>query len=171
MILDVFIAILFLASAIVQVSFINSLGFPLFLFPLHFILGLLIFHRTKPELGVAWFIFSAFTLPLFGFDQFAAWSYILLAVLGVFFTRKLFTTRSLYALLGFGVSMFVIFILANILDHSAKQLFSTVAQPAIISFKNFGLSLVFLIGGLYIAYVFSRFLERIAREVFLIKET
>lgn len=153
-----------------QVSLINSLVYPLVLIPMHFIVGLLVFHRTQVELGIAWFVLSAGVLPLFGFDQFTWWSYILTAVLGFFLIRQLFTTRSLYALEGFGITMFVAFVVLNVLpDWITKIFIHSTNLNFFLNFRGFLLTLVFLIVGLYAGFIFSKFMERIANEILLIK--
>lgn len=165
------VAILFLMSALLQMSLVHSLAYPLFLIPLHLIIGILIFHRLSIETGSVWFILSGLVLPLLGFDPAIWWSYILLAIIGIFLMKKLFTTRSLYALEGFGISMFVLFFVINTVVQWGIMVWSnqriSVFQDL---FKDFFFALGFLIVGLYVGFLFSRFIERLANEILVIKK-
>lgn len=170
MIRDILIGILFILSVLLQVSFVQTLGYPLELFPLHFVLGILVLHRANVELGILWFVFSAFALSLTGFNTHVWWAYILIAPIGGFFALKLFVSRSVYALEGFGLLMFTIFTFLHIVPMKILNAsFHTTFIISTTPFKDYLLSSIFLVIGLYIAFIFAKFLERLVHEIFLVK--
>ncbi len=169
MILEIITAFLFILSVLVQLSLVNSLIYPLVLFPFHFLIGLLIFHRTKIEFGVAWFILSAVVLPFFGFNQFFWWSYIIIAFWGYFLLKKLFTTRSVYALEGFGLTMYSSFIFLNVLPFWLSRVLTNSGQTSFITGRSFLISLAMLFVALYFGFLISRLLEKLTSQLILTK--
>lgn len=166
-----FIAILFLLSAMLQMSLVYSFSYPLVLIPLHFLIGILVFHRANVEIGATWFILSSFFLSFVGFDPMLWWTYIVIALFGIFLMKKLFTTRSLYALEGFGISMFTVFSILNTVPRWIQAAWQN--QPIVgieTPMKDYFIALAFLIIGLYIGFLFSRFIERLASEMLFIKK-
>ncbi|MCH8049564.1 hypothetical protein IH979_02535 [Patescibacteria group bacterium] len=172
MLSDMLLAALFIASAVFQVSFINSLASPLVFIPFHFIVGTVIMHRAGATAGFIWFIASAFFLSFIGFESGTMLSYLLVAILGVVLTTHVFTNRSVYALEGLGVGLFVVFIIINAFPLIILQLNemgggSSGTIGSYVSSKLFGL--LFLVIGLYLGFLIARYLKHLSQNIFLIR--
>lgn len=161
---DFLIAIVFVVTALIQVSLIHTLPDPYLTIPLHFIIGVIVLHRNDPVLGAIWFMAAGFFLSWVGFDHAVWWSYFLIAAVGYFLTHKVFASRSVYALIGLGTSMYFIF---SILNFIPVLLGVSSDQSQFISRSFIGL--LFLIFGLYFGFLITRYLEHLATNVFLIK--
>lgn len=159
MIRDILISILFIVTAIFELSFVHALDYPFGLIPLHFILGVVVMHRASASHGIIWFLASGLILNFFGFDSANILSYLIIAIIGAILMTKVFTNRSVYALEGVGLVLFFIFFTINrILDFNFSHFVST-----------FILQALFLMIGLYFSFVVARYIEHLATNVFLIK--
>ena len=154
------LAALFFVSIIVQVGSVNSFTTPLALIPLHFLLGVLVLHRSGPEWGAAWFLSSAFIPPIFGFDPYPWFGYLLVALLGAFLTTRLFTNRSVYALEGLAVVLYLLLVATRMFDPSSA-----------LSLKEIGISLCLVILTTYVGFLFARFVEKAAARTFYVKHS
>ena len=150
--------VLFFTSAIVQIGVVNSLTPPLHLLPLHFLLGVLVLHRAGPELGASWFVASAFTLPILGFDNIPWFAYLLVAGAGIFFTTRLFTNRSVYALEGLVFALFLIVEASRFL-----------VEPGGFTLSNTILTLLLLFLFTYVGFLIAKMTERILYRFFLVR--
>lgn len=160
MITNVLIGILFFLSSILEMSLINALNFSFSLIPLNLILGILILHRAGAYQGVVWFLMSAVFLNLFGFNETHFVSYIVVAVVGSFLSIRFFTNRSVYALIGLGTALYTVFFFVNLTLHfETEQIL-----------KIFILQMIYVIFGLYIAFLISRYIEHIALDLFMIRK-
>jgi hypothetical protein len=157
-------AALFIVSIIAQISFIHSLPYPFTLLPLHFIIGIIVMHRSNDQSGIIWFIATPLFIQLFASFTFEAfWAHIAVALFGYLLTSRIFTTRSVYALEGLGLSLFTAFALSNAIIH----LFNIPVQ--LLSVSELFYSLLFLIIGLYIGFTIAKYIEHLAARVFLIR--
>lgn len=170
MLRDVGFAILFLASAVFDAAFIHALGAPLAWIPFHFIAGVLVLHRSTEASGALWFLASALVLPFFGFEYGHPIAYVAVAGLGVVLMRRIFTNRSVYALIGLGLTLYVAFavvngftLLLNGVNHYGITWGALVRQEA--------LTLLFIIFGLYGGFVLLRVLARTAQNAFYVRQT
>lgn len=152
------LVVLFMLSAIFQLSVVNSFTPPLALLPLHFLIGVLVLHRSGPELGASWFLASALVLPLLGFDNIPWYAYVIVASAGVFLTTKTFTNRSVYALEGMAVSLFLL---------------ATVSE-AIFNIDGFQMketmmSVILLVLGTYFGFLAAQIIKQILQRLFLVR--
>lgn len=140
---------LFYLSTAIQTSLVHSLPRPFSFFPIHVIVGLLIAHRTGPQNGVIWFLL---TLPFVwsGLQPGTTWSYLWLAGSSYFLISRLFTTRSVYALIGLGLTVIVPYLAINLLFDRLT-----------FSWLEFGYFLIFVILGLYLGFIIATYLQRL----------
>lgn len=169
MLRDIGLAILFLVSAAVDVTFIHALREPLALLPLHFIIGVIVFHRSDEFSGGLWFAISSVFLPVFGFEPSTVVAYLAMAFLGALLTRRIFTNRSVYALVGLGASLYFFFALINAIIFAlfppdyGFHLGSYIASEL--------LSLLMLIVGLYLGFILVGRVKRMTKNTFLVRQT
>lgn len=121
MISTVAITLLFFISLLLQTTVISAMSFPLATTPLHIALGFLLLHRGHIELGSFWFLLTPIIALWTGFLPGAWWSYTLLAILGPILAKRIFAKRSLLALMGLSVSLYMIFMISSL---------SVLLQPA-----------------------------------------
>lgn len=113
MFINLIITSLFFLSVVAQTSLIQSGPVNFIFFPLHLIIGLLVFHRYSPPVGSLWFLLTI-PLAIWGFQPGSAWSYLSIALVGLILVNRLFTTRSVYALLGLGLTMSLLYLVINL---------------------------------------------------------
>ncbi len=160
----------FFFCAVVQMSLINTLPEPFSLLPLHFLVGITVLHRAGYEYGFFWFISSSLILPLLGFEMAYFWTYWIIGVCGAFFSTKVFTTRSVYALIGLGSSLFVIFLFLNWLPKIAVSVFIENQLNNTLKFTEIFISLILLIIGLYLSFIIARSVERVFQKTFILRK-
>lgn len=112
MFINIIIAGLFFLSALAQTSLIQSGSINFNFFPLHIIIGLFVLHRYYPAVGSLWFILTI-PLAIWGFLPGSAWSYLGVALFGLVLVSRIFTTRSVYALIGLGLSVSLLYLIIN----------------------------------------------------------
>lgn len=122
---------LFFLSAMAQTSLIQSGPAGFNFFPLHLIIGLLVLHRYSPPVGSLWFLLTI-PMAIWGFQPGSVWSYFGIAIVGLILVNRLFTTRSVYALLGLGFVMSSLYLLINL---SFGQLHLNLNQIMIFEFE------------------------------------
>lgn len=147
-----------------EVSFLHTLSFPYFIIPLHFLIGVIVMHRSDPVLGAVWFALSGFFLSLVGFNEASSFVYIAVGAIGYFLTFKVFANRSVYALIGLGFSMHLTLTVLNLIILSFTENFN---QNEYLH-QQF-IAQVFLIFGLYFGFIIARYIEHLATNVFLIR--
>ena len=163
---DIGIACLFLLSAFLDVTLIHALGEPLALLPLHFIIGVIVLHRGGAVSGALWFGFSALLLPMIGFDSGTLLGYVATGALGFVLTKRVFTNRSVYALVGLGAALYTAFAVVN-------GIYLIIAGQLTVSWHNYAstelLSLVFVVTGLYLGFVLVKRSQRLSKSLFLVR--
>lgn len=140
---------LFYLSTVVQTSLIHSLPRPVSLFPIHLIVGLLVAHRTSPLNGVIWFLL---TIPFAwsGLQPGSGWSYLWLAASTYFLISRLFTTRSVYALIGLGLTVVIPYTILNLFLGRTN-----------LNWQEFAFYLIFVVLGLYLGFITASYLQRL----------
>ena len=163
MFIELFYAVLFLCSLVFEHGFLYAAGIPFSFLPFHLILGTLILHRGSETVGALWFLLTALIAPMIGFTQFSAWGYIAIAIAGPLLTKQLFTNRSVYALLGLGLTLFMLL-------NAVTAIAGLTGFPQIEPHNVFApWSFFFLMIGLYCGFVLSAYLERLLSRTFLIR--
>lgn len=94
------LALLLIATLVVQSSFIMALGEPFHLISLPLLIGTLVLHRMGLYYGIAWFALVAVLQWIFGFSLFSFWIYPIIAAGAGFLVLRLFTKHSTYAFIG-----------------------------------------------------------------------
>ena len=145
-------AFLFLFLLLIEVSFFHAFSGSLANIPVMIIAGMIVMQRVGIEEGVAWFI----TLALMRGDGIA----LLLAGIGPVLILQIFTTRSVYALLGFGAVAYVaasctFLLFGGLIDHTLGT--SILLQHPIVHALQ---ELMLLIPGLFLGVLLVRSIER-----------
>lgn len=162
MINGLFYALLFLTSAILQVSLVQVFQNPIAVLPLHFLIGVIVLQRAGNEIGLLWFLFSSAILNLIGFSDAPWYAYLLAGVSGIILTKKIFTSHSVYGLEGLGISMYLIFSLANgfsRLSTSMNDLGNDVLY-----------GLIGLIIGLYFTFLIANYINYISKNLLITRK-
>ncbi len=149
---SILLACVFFMLFVMENAFLHAFTGSIASMPLMVIAGMIILQRVGIEEGAAWFL----ALAVFRADGVA----LLLSLIGPFLILQIFTTRSVYALLGFGAVAYtlssVIFILFG---EFFDFIFSTtllVAHPIRFAFIEGAL----LLPGLLVGVIMLRSIER-----------
>ncbi len=148
-------------------SFVQGLDMPFSLFPLHLVVGILVFHREGIVYGSVWFLGSSILLGSLGLPLFAWWSWILVGALGFFLVKKVITNRSVYALVGFGIIMYALMWLLNFGFPRIFNLFGLHFNVINTSFKHEIFIFILVILILYFGFVTAVKIEKISKKLFL----
>lgn len=101
--------ILIISTSILELSFVNTFSHPFFLIPLTFSIGILMLHTLPVSYGVLWFIMTPFLFSAIGPLWVNAIPYIAVVIIGTILTMRVFTIRSIYALIGLGAILMTTF--------------------------------------------------------------
>lgn len=166
MILQAFLSFLLLIGTVTtELSFFASFPEPLRSFPLVMLFGVLIAHFVRPNVGCAWMIVGGIMLDMMGSPGYSIFfAYGVAGLTGFLLQQRVFTNRSLYAMMGLGLSMDVAFHLTNgaillVLDPAEIQLRAPLIQICLFAFV---LALTFFV---------SRRLSRLLESLFLIRSS
>ncbi len=147
----ILLALLFLFFLLLENSGLHAFGGLLANIPLLTIAGMMIAQRIGPGEGAVWFL-ALFTVTGNGIV-------LLLACIVPLLVVHLFTTRSIYALLGLGIVSWSIAVLsALIIGGSIDGLFRTHLLPAHF-LESIGIRGLLIIPGLFLGVFVVRFLE------------
>ncbi len=145
-------ALLFFALLLSEVSFFHAFSGNLANIPVMIIAGMIIMQRVGIEEGIAWF----FALAVIRGDGIA----FLLAGIGPVLILQIFTTRSVYALLGFGAAAYIaastIFLLIGGLIDQLIGTSILLQHPVIHAIQELAL----LLPGLFLGVLLLRSIER-----------
>ncbi|MBI1908026.1 hypothetical protein HYS28_01235 [Candidatus Uhrbacteria bacterium] len=144
---------LFLVTAVVAFAGVPSLPYPLAVFPLMLVTGLLVMHRVGVGPGVAWLVIGALVLEVRGITPGWCIPVIATAFLAALLVERVFATRSVYALLGLGlvsglsaVSLFLALSLLRTAIQGAGPTFGRLLHEGAWTF-------ILLLAGLYVGFV------------------
>lgn len=156
-------ALLFFTLLLIEVSFFHAFSGNLANIPVMIIAGMIIMQRVGIEEGIAWFI----TLAVMRGDGIA----LLLAGIGPVLILQIFTTRSVYALLGFGAVAYIlasiIFLLVGGLVDQFLGTSILLQHPIIHALQELAL----LIPGLFLGVLLVRSIERRILNQFAFKSS
>lgn len=145
-----FLAILFGSLLTFEASCIWALGGIALAIPIMTIGGILVMHRSGMADGIAWFI----TLAILRHDVVS----LILCLIAPFFLLRTFSTRSIYALFGFGVVSYALSLMGvgagEYLAHTLGFEFGNLLPEHPV------LQTLFLVPGLYIGTVLIRSMEK-----------
>ena len=150
-------AIALFIAVLIEDAFVSALPEPLNLIAVVFTIGVLLFHFVKPHYGAAWLVAGGAALDLVALPgPSRTVAYALAALLGLFLARKVFSNRSLYALLGLGVSMFAGAIIVESIWYEVLRLI--VSEPVAFSalLQAFWTRLLTFAITVFVAYFLSR---------------
>ena len=153
------------AVVLIEDGFISSLPYPLSLTPLVFVLGVLLYHFTRPSLGCVWLIAAGALLDFIGLPGSShLLAYATAGLVGLFLDRRVFTNHSLYAMIGLGTSMWTVSSLIEEIWMAVRQ--AMIGRPLLLAFfseifwtRLFVFSLALLVAFMLIRR-FSTFIKR-----------
>lgn len=158
MIRDLLLIPLFFMSALLQLAVLQSFTPPFSFFPAHFLMGVLVMHRRGPEIGAVWFLGSAILLPIFGFDPVPWYAYVFIAIIGVLFSTRLFTNRSVYALQGLALTLYSIVLICT-----------SIRTPGFLSVQQMVFMSLFVLLLSYLGFLVAKGIEAALERLFLTK--
>ena len=148
----VLLAFLFFFFLLIEVAFFHAFSGIAASIPLMIVAGMIIMQRVGIEEGAAWFL----AVAIFRGDGVA----LLLAGIGPVLILQIFTTRSVYALLGFGAVAYtvasVIFLLFGTLIDSVVGTSVLSSHPVVHALQEG----VLLLPTLFIGVILVRIIER-----------
>ncbi len=157
----ILLSALFAAFVLTEISFLHAFTGFISEIPLVYIAGMIIMQRVGIEEGVAWFI----ALAVFRADPVA----LIIAGIGPVSILQIFTTRSVYALLGFGAVVYTVAtIVVLAIGGSIDGLFGSSLLPphAVIHAVRI---LLLLLPGLFFGVLIVRSIERRIRLPFFLR--
>lgn len=147
----VIVAIVFGITMVLETSAVQSLPPPYSAFPLMLIAGVIVLHRTDAVLGIAWLLLMALFADAWGEGSGAILPFLIASALAVPLKRRVFTNRSVYALLGMGLSVQVVLIVTATLLSLAHTVFSDTALYGQDFVATRFRETLLLLGGLYLS--------------------
>lgn len=139
--------------------------------PLVFLSGVLILHYVRPVIGWFWLASGGILLDLFGLP---AWpetvAFALAGALGIFLARRVFTNRSLYAMMGLGVSMYAVVAVTWILTAVVRSLQDRAPLDLEDTLVFIGWQALAFLLGLLVTFLMSRRLAKSLRTLFFVRQ-
>lgn len=166
----IWLAIGFICTSIFSATALPSFPVPLAYTPLLLIVGVMVLHRIGIVQGMIWLVLSG-TLLLYGDGMpMRTLAYIASAVIGAFFAGRTFAKRSVYALLGLGLIVGLVFI-ATLWFVNATTLFF--GQQSIVQLSGYEArwTIFLLEAGLYVGFLLSVSLRTWFERVFYVSST
>lgn len=119
-----FTALVFVVTVAIEAGAIRSLPSPWGLFPLVLLCGTLVMHRSDLYVGMLWFVAMAVILHPWGEGIVAVAPLLVAAAVALPLQQKIFTNRSVYALLGLGAGLFVTMVVVALLIAGVHSIWS-----------------------------------------------
>lgn len=166
--MSILLALFFFGAAALEGAVVHSLPMPYTTFPLMFLCGILIIQRLDLGLGVVWIMLAGLLAHPWGEGNLAVFPYFMAALAGIPLVTKVFTNRSLYALIGLGMVLHLVAVSSALLQGLAVALVTHKSLFA-FGFSRFRLSeAVFLFIGLAIGGILTRKLHRWSQRTFFL---
>ncbi len=157
----ILLSLLFGGFVLTEISFLHAFAGFIAEIPLLYIAGMIIMQRVGIEEGIAWFL----ALAVFRADPVA----LIIACIGPVSILQIFTTRSVYALLGFGAVVYSVAIGAElVVGGLIDVLFHTSLLPPhamLHAVRIFAL----LLPGLFFGVLLVRSIEQRVRMPFFLR--
>lgn len=160
----VLLALAFLVCALAQYSLVYAFGGPLMHLSLLTLGGILVFQRVGPEEGSAWFLA---TTVFHGLDVYP----MLWALLGPLLLARVFTTRSVYALFGLGLSGHVLASIVTMFFEKIALRFFPISFIPLHPWESILMQTALLLPGLFVGVISIRFIERVIMNRLYIRRT
>ncbi len=146
------LGVLFLILLFIEQSFLHAFFGGLASTPLMTIAGIIILQRVGIEEGAAWCI----ALALFHADIVP----FILAILGPILVLQIFTTRSLYALIGFGIASYTVSAGVSLIIGAMLSVFFGIHILSAHPYTNALTEFFLLVPGLFLGILLVRGVER-----------
>ena len=131
--------------------------------PLVFLTGVLIMHFVRPVFGVIWLLVAGLFLDLLGLpDVPHVLTFGLAGAAGLFLAHRIFTNRSVYAMIGLGASMYFVVSLVGLLWYFFLDAVAPFFQSLFTEWVVFFVALL-------AAFFASRRLANLLRTIFLVR--
>ncbi|HAL50284.1 MAG: hypothetical protein UU40_C0002G0043 [Candidatus Uhrbacteria bacterium GW2011_GWD2_41_121] len=129
--------LLIISCVIIESSVIQPFFYPFNLISLSFIVGVLIFHAFPLSYGLSWFILLPLVESFFGYSYMPFVTYPLLGIIGYILLKRSFARRSIFGLFGFGITLYTLMLLINIIfgfnSFSFYPFFQTYSYQIVIN--------------------------------------
>lgn len=164
----VWLAISFVCTSLLAATAVPSLPVPLAFFPLMLGGGILVMNRVNVLHGALWLALSGIVLGVIGTAPGRLSAYIVTAAVGLVLADRVFAKRSVYALLGLGVSMGTVFVLWEWLHRLLGRILGNEHAVGMSAGEGWW-TLLLLLGGLYAGFVIAVVLRRWVGKRFLVR--
>jgi len=167
---NILVGLLFIISYGFEQYIIQILPYPWSIFQLSFIIGVLIIHRYDRYIGSVWLVLLGIA-PLFGgWRGHSFIAFLISAIISHIFVSKLFTNRSVYALMGLGaLTYFIVFIIDLLLllipwtSSLIQPKYQTISEYISVDLLSlFGVSI-----GLFFLFLVVRMYNKTIGEFFI----
>ncbi len=149
----------------VEVSVLTAWPTPFSLLPLSFLFGILLMQFVGSGYGTLWLVLSGILLEFVGLpDGPHALSYALAALAGWFLTQRVFTNRSVYAMMGLGTTTYFVVTLVEGFWFTFHGFFNSFAKGVLLQW-------IIFLAALFVSFFASRRLASLLRTIFLIRGT
>lgn len=160
--LFIFLGTIFLLVAF-ELGVISAWPMPWSQLPLVFLTGVLIMHFVRPIFGVIWLLVAGLFLDLLGLpDVPHLLTFGLSGAAGLFLAHRVFTNRSVYAMMGLGAAMYFVVSLVSLFWHLIQNASAPFFQTLMSEW------IVFLVA-LFATFFASRRLANLLRTVFFVR--
>lgn len=162
--------ILLLLLAVLQFGFVSSLPAPYGYVPLLFVAMVLIYQRVGWVMGFVWCCGSILISFALGFSDVSWWSLLITGLLAIPLTDRLFTNRSIYALIGFSLVLYLVLITVHSLGIATARVFSSDVVASTIASGTIPMRLLVLAVATVAGYLLTRYVARTAKTFFYIRD-
>lgn len=121
------IALAFGAARSLEMSLVQSFPLPYAVMPVMLIAGIIVLHRVDLVLGIAWLVMMSVLADPWGEGATTVVPFLAAAVAAVPLEQRIFANRSVYALLGMGLSLQFVVVLTAVIMAAAHGLWSDTA--------------------------------------------
>lgn len=158
----------FICASLLAATAVPSLPVPFAYLPLMLMCGILVMNRVNVIHGAIWLVLSGVVLGVLGTAPERLLAYIVTAAVGLVLADRVFAKRSVYALLGLGVSMGVVFVLWEWLHRVIARLLNP-ERVVGMSGGEAWWTFVLLLGGLYVGFVVTVMFRHWVGKRFLVR--
>lgn len=163
------LTIAFFLVAILEYGFIDSLQAPVKFIPLLFIGAILIYQRVDVVLGFTWMTLATISQFIFGFASIHPFAWFLAAILMIPLVQRIFTNRSIYALVTFGFVSYLILLISNTIVQTIHRFVTDQPFAFTIPSSTIIPRLVTLVVAITISYILAKSVSKTARRFFYLR--
>lgn len=162
------LAVGFICASLLAVTAVPSLPVPFAYLPLMLMCGILVMNRVSVIHGAIWLVLSGGVLGLTGTAPERLLAYVATAAVGLMLADRVFAKRSVYALLGLGVTMGAVFVLWEWLHHGISHLLNPERVVGMTAGEAWW-TLLLLLSGLHVGFMVAVTLRHWVGKRFLVR--